>query len=201
MTGFGKVLEWCLEVWERSRGGFERFWRVGWGYFEEVFNSLERALRGLLRGFGEDFGSFQWSWRGFGEVSEKFSRKGLEEAPSLGREAPRPRKGWEDAQKPRATQMRPRRLERAAKGKEKARKRPQSPAREGFGSSERSWRGFGEVFKGLGKVLKGFGEGFGSREAPRIFFPNGKRLKYKHQPPREQADPQSGRAPSCAGEP
>ena len=52
---------------------------------EEVFNSLERALKGLLKGFGEGFGNFQWSWKGFGEVSEKFSRKGLEEAPSPGR--------------------------------------------------------------------------------------------------------------------
>ena len=27
LTGFGKVLEWCLEVLERSCGGLEGFWR------------------------------------------------------------------------------------------------------------------------------------------------------------------------------
>ena len=59
------------------------------------------VLERFWRGFGEDVGRF-------GEVLKRFSRKGLEEAPSPGRgpeaskrprEAPRPRKGWEEAQK------------------------------------------------------------------------------------------------------
>ena len=53
--------------------------------------------------------------------------------------------------------MRPRRL----KSQKRLERDPKAQPREGFGSSEKSWRGFGEVFKGLGKILKGFGKGFG----------------------------------------
>ena len=72
-----------------------------------------------------------------------------------------PRKGWEEA--------------------------PKHSPEVVFGSSERSWRGFGEVFKGLGKIER-FRRGFGSREAPKTFFPKGKSIKFKVKPPREQTD-------------
>ena len=74
-------------------------------------------LERFWRGFGKDLGRF-------GEVLERFSRKGLEEAPSPGR----------GPEAPEETQMRPRRLDKTRKrrGPEKAGKRPQSPARRGF---------------------------------------------------------------------
>ena len=52
-----------MEVLERSWGGFERFGKV-----------LERFSdwRGLLKGFGEGFGSFEKTRRGFGVVSRRF---------------------------------------------------------------------------------------------------------------------------------
>ena len=97
------------------------------------------------RGFGEDLGRFG--------VLEKFSRKGLEEAPSPGRgpegpeetqmrqkrpekarRGPRPRKRWEEVQTPTKS---PEEVEKRSRSPEKARR---------------------EYFKGLGKVLKGFGE-------------------------------------------
>ena len=80
--------------------------------------------------------------------------------------------------------MRPRSLERPAKGEAQKRlgRGPKAQPREGFGSSERSWR---EVFKGLGKVLESFGEVFSRWEKSQKTFLKGKKiLRVKKQPPR-----------------
>ena len=53
LEGFGKILGVLRGVREVS----ERFYK------------LERSLRSLLKGFGEGFGSFERSQRGFGEMS------------------------------------------------------------------------------------------------------------------------------------
>ena len=99
--------------------------------------------------------------------------------------------------------MRPRSLDKTRKrrGPEKAGKRPQSPAEVAFGSSERSWRGFGEVFKGLGKIER-FWRGFGSREAPKNFFPEREKSRsIRISPLESRLTAELTRAPSCAGEP
>ena len=62
-----------------------------------------------------------------------------------------PRKGWEEAQKAKQDPQKGEAQKRLGRG-------PKAQPGEGFGSSERSWRGFGEVLKGLEKVSKGFGE-------------------------------------------
>ena len=103
------------------------------------------VLEKFWRGFGEDLGRF-------GEVSERFSRsRSLEKAqtgPKAQKRLGRGPEGPDEAQK------------RPAKGEAQKRlgRGPKAQPGEGFGSSEKSWRGFEEVFKGLGKALKGFGE-------------------------------------------
>ena len=52
-------------------------------------------------------------------------------------------------------------------------------------------RGFGQVFNSRERSVrlsKGLGEGFGSGRLQKSFLPNGKRLKYKKQPPKKQTD-------------
>ena len=75
-------MEPCQKRKEASRLG-EQVGRAGWASslsqpVEHFYGPFSVVLERSWRGFGEDLGRF-------GEVLERFSRKGLEEAPSPGK--------------------------------------------------------------------------------------------------------------------